>query len=317
MASSSPIALVTGGAGFIGSHIAHALAKRGVQVRVIDDLSSSEGSDLDDLDGALVRGDIRNSTPLPELVQGSNWIFHQAALVSVPGSIEEPERCYAINVEGTLNVLRAAHQAGVERVVLASSAAVYGESGEPIAEDHEKKPLSPYAASKLAMEEAALMYHRVYGLPVVCLRYFNVYGPRQRPDSPYAAVIPAFIRAMLEGRPPVIYGDGEQRRDFVYVDDVVRANLLAVEREQAVGGIFNIGGGGSISINELAGILQSILPDGPESLYGPPREGDIHFSEADLRKAEQSLGYRPEVGIQEGLRKTVKWFLNHQLEATR
>jgi len=313
---SGKIAFVTGGAGFIGSHIAYALAKRGVLVRVLDDLSSSQGSDLGDLDGALVRGDIRNSTPLAELVQGSNWIFHQAALVSVPGSIEEPERCYAINVAGTLNVLRAAHQAGVQRVVLASSAAVYGESREPITEDAQKKPLSPYAASKLAMEEAARMYHRVYGLPVVCLRYFNVYGPRQRPDSAYAAVIPAFIQAMLSGHPPVIYGDGNQRRDFLHVEDVVRANLLAAESSSAVGQVINISGGSAVTINELAEILHGILPDAPPPVYAPPREGDIYFSEAVLDRADRTLGYRPAVGLEEGLRSTVEWFLQERLKAT-
>ena len=218
-------ALVSGGAGFIGSHLVRGLLEQGARVRVLDDLSSGAAANLAGQEVELMVADIRDPEAVGRAANGVEWVFHQAAMVSVPGSFENPRGCYAVNLLGSLNVLKAAQEVRAARVVLASSAAVYGESREPIAEDTQKQPLSPYAASKLAMEEAAFMYHRVYGLPVVCLRHFNVYGPRQRPDSAYAAVIPAFIQAMLSGHPPVIYGDGNQRRDFVYVDDVVRANL--------------------------------------------------------------------------------------------
>jgi UDP-glucose 4-epimerase len=229
-------------------------------------------------------------------------------MVSVPASLDDPLSCYEVNLQGTLQVLWAAYQAGVQRVVVASSAAVYGEATEPVDEESPKRPLSPYAASKLAMEGAARLFTRVYGLATVCLRYFNAYGPRQRPDSPYAAVIPSFIEAMLEGRPATIHGEGDQSRDFVYIGDVVRANLLAAERPEAVGGVFNIGSGVSVTIRELAGILQSFFPQAPAPLHGPSREGDIRFSRAVLDRAAQALGYRPEVGMQEGLRSTVEWF---------
>lgn len=310
-------AMVTGGAGFIGSHLVRGLLEQGHRVRVLDDLSTGSEANLEGLEAEVVGGDIRDQEVVRHGVKDVRWVIHQAALVSVPGSLEDPVSCYEINLQGTLNLLWAAREARVELVVLASSAAVYGETNSPVAEDALKRPLSPYAASKLAMEEAALMYHRVYGLPVVCLRYFNVYGPRQRPDSPYAAVIPAFIRAMLAGQSPVIYGDGNQRRDFVHVDDVVRANLLAAESEAAVGQVLNISGGGAVTINELAEILHGILPEAPAPVHAPAREGDIYFSEAVLDRAEGALGYRPAVGLEEGLRSTVEWFLQNQLEASR
>ncbi|GMR10845.1 MAG: SDR family oxidoreductase [Anaerolineae bacterium] len=306
--------LITGGAGFIGSAIGRTLAKRGHQVRILDDLSNSSEAAIADINAELTIGDIRNSDLVIELAEGVDWIFHQAALVSVPGSIEDPIGCYEINVAGTLSVLEAARHVGVKRVVLASSAAVYGESGVPVSEDAPKQPLSPYAASKWAMEQAALMYKEVYGLPTVCLRYFNVYGPRQRPDSMYAAVIPAFVNAMILGEPTTIYGDGEQRRDFVHVDDVVRANLLAAEGDETIGKVLNISGGGAVTINELAGILQEIIADAPAPVHGPSREGDIYFSEAIIYRAWEALEYRPEVALVEGLRSTVEWFRQERLQ---
>ncbi|HLF81781.1 MAG TPA: NAD-dependent epimerase/dehydratase family protein, partial [Anaerolineales bacterium] len=241
-------------------------------------------------------------------MQGVRWVFHQAAMVSVPASMDDPLGCYEVNLQGTLRVLWAAHQAGVQRVVVASSAAVYGEASVPVEEESPKRPLSPYASSKLAMEQAAQLFTRAYGLPTVCLRYFNAYGPRQRPDSPYAAVIPAFIGAMLDGRPAIIHGEGDQSRDFVYIGDVVRANLLAAERPEATGGVFNIGSGVSVTILELAGFLQGLFPQAPAPIHGPSREGDIRFSKAVMDRAAQALGYRPEVGMLEGLRSTVEWF---------
>ena len=306
--------MVTGGAGFIGSHIARVLLDRGHSIRIIDDLSNSSDSSIADLDAELIIGDIRDSGLLAELAEDVDWIFHQAALVSVPGSIEDPVACYRNNVEGTLNVLEAAKEAGVKRVVLASSAAVYGESDVSVAEEAPKQPLSPYAASKWAMEQAALKYNKVHGLETVCLRYFNVYGPRQKPDSTYAAVIPAFIAALSDGKPTTIYGDGEQKRDFVHVDDVVQANLLAAESDEAIGKVLNVSGGGAVTINELAGILHDLIPNAPATAHEAPRSGDIYFSEAVIEQAWEALGYRPEVALVEGLRSTVEWFRQARLQ---
>jgi UDP-glucose 4-epimerase len=312
---SDRLALVTGGAGFIGSHLAEALLGREYRVRILDDFSSGAREALPAGGVEIVEGDLRDRGLVAASLKGVQLIYHQAAFVSVPDSFEDPQGCYETNVLGTLNLLSAAHEAGVERVVLASSAAVYGEADGPVTEDAPTSPQSPYAASKLAMEEAALLYYREHALPVVCLRYFNVYGPRQRPDSPYAAVIPAFIRAGLEGRPPVIYGDGEQRRDFVYVGDAVRANLLAAESEGAVGGVFNIGGGGSVSVNELARNLQTVLPKGQDPVYESPRQGDIRFSKADLSSAKRGLDYQPEIDLLAGLRLTVEWYAQQEVKA--
>ena len=306
--------LLTGGAGFIGSAIGRRLSNMDQQVRILDDLSNSSEPARSDFGAELIVGDIRDSGLVKALAEGVDWIFHHAALVSVPGSIEDPSGCYDINVAGTFSVLEAARHAGVKRVVLASSAAVYGESADPVEEEARKQPLSPYASSKWAMEQAALMYHRLYGLPVVCLRYFNVYGPRQRPDSMYAAVIPAFIGAMADGKPPTIFGDGEQKRDFIYIDDVVRANLLAAESDEAIGKVLNISGGGAVTINELAGILHEIIPEAPAPVHEPSREGDIYFSEAVIKQAWRALGYRPEVALAEGLRSTVEWFRQLRLQ---
>ena len=309
-----PRSVVTGGAGFIGSHLARSLVSRGDRVCVLDDFSAGERSTFDRDAVEFIQADIRQRDAVARALDQADLVFHQAARVSVPSSIEDPSDCYQVNLNGTLNVLWAAEQAKVDRVVLASSAAVYGDARGPVAEDVPQRPISPYAASKLAMETAALMYHNLYGLPVVCLRYFNVYGPGQRPNSTYAAVIPAFIQAMLAGEAPVIYGGGNQRRDFVHVDDVVRANELAAGCDDAVGQVLNISGGGAVTVNELADILHGIIPDAPAPIYSPPREGDIYFSEAVLDRAESALGYRPEVGLEEGLRSTVEWFRQSQAE---
>jgi len=306
--SSGGQALVTGGAGFVGSHVVAGLIAQGTRVRVLDNLSTGQEQNLADSPVEFVAGDIRDPEVLAAAMQGVRWVFHQAAMVSVPASMDDPLGCYEVNLQGTLRVLWAAYQAGVQRVVVASSAAVYGEASVPVEEESPKRPLSPYASSKLAMEQAAQLFTRAYGLPTVCLRYFNAYGPRQRPDSPYAAVIPAFIGAMLEGRPATIHGEGDQSRDFVYIGDVVRANLLAAERPEATGGVFNIGSGVSVTILELAGFLQGLFPQAPAPIHGPSREGDIRFSKAVMDRAAQALGYRPEVGMLEGLRSTVEWF---------
>lgn len=306
--SSGGQALVTGGAGFVGSHLAAGLLAQGSRVRVLDDLSTGQEHNLAGSTVEFVQGDVRDPDALAEAMQGVRWVFHQAAMVSVPASLDDPLGCYEVNLHGTLQVLWAAYQADVQRVILASSAAVYGEASAPVEEESPKRPHSPYAASKLAMEQAAQLFTQAYGLPTVCLRYFNVYGPRQRPDSPYAAVIPAFIEAMLQGRPATIHGEGNQSRDFVYIGDVVRANLLAAERAEAVGGVYNIGSGASVTIRELAGFLHQLFPQAPAPVHGPSREGDIHFSRAVLNRASEALGYRPEVDMQAGLRSTVEWF---------
>jgi UDP-glucose 4-epimerase len=300
--------LVTGGAGFIGSHLVRALLERGDQVRVLDNLSTGRRENLTDLDITLIEGDIRDLNTVRQAVSGINQIYHLAALISVQASLEDPLDCYAVNLNGSLNVLWAAHQVGASRVVLASSAAVYGDIDKRVDESVKTYPLSPYASSKLAMEQAAQLFATTSSLPTVSLRCFNVYGPHQSPDSPYAAVIPIFIHEMLEGRPPIIHGDGAQTRDFVFVEDVVQALLLAAETGEAVGDAFNIGGGAAITILDLAHTLQQLIPDSLDPIYAPIRLGDIRFSEADITRAKSALGFRPTIDLKEGLQFTVEWF---------
>ena len=304
------VALVTGGAGFIGSHIVRGLLARGDSARVFDNFSTGKMENLADLNSALeiCEGDLRDHRALAEAVKGVDYLFHQAAFVSVPQSMEEPEVCFEINVKGTLNVLEAAREAGIRQVVLASSAAVYGESQDlPLKEGTDLGVLSPYAASKQINEVFAGLYTRSFGLPVVALRYFNVYGPRQSPDSDYAAAIPIFIRRLLEGHPPVIFGDGKQRRDFVFVSDVVRANLLAAECPQAAGHIFNICTGTEVSILDLVETLSQIIPGASQPEFGPPRPGDIYRSLGDPGRAAQVMNFRAEVNLAEGLAQTLQW----------
>ena len=300
--------LVTGGAGFIGSHLVRALLIKGDKVRVLDNLSTGKRENISDLAVDLMVGDIRDLSVVRQAVEEVNLVYHLAAFISVPASMEEPLVCFDINLTSSINLLWAACQAGVKRVVLASSAAVYGEIESVVTEETPLQPLSPYAVSKLAMEQVARLFTTSYELPTVSLRYFNVYGPRQSPDSPYAAVIPLFIRGLLNGKSPMIHGDGKQTRDFVFVEDVVQANLLAADCEEVSGGVFNIGGGKSVSILEMAQHLQQLIEDGPPPVFGPPRAGDIRFSEADLSLAEKSLGYRPIIDLKEGLKITVQWF---------
>ena len=304
------VALVTGGAGFIGSHIVRGLLGRGDSARVFDNFSTGKMENLAGLNSALeiCEGDLRDQRALAEAVKGVDYLFHQAAFVSVPQSMEEPEVCFEINVKGTLNVLEAAREAGIRQVVLASSAAVYGESQDlPLKEGADLGVLSPYAASKQINEVYAGLYTRSFGLPVVALRYFNVYGPRQSPDSDYAAAIPIFIRRLLEGHPPVIFGDGSQRRDFVFVSDVVRANLLAAECAQAAGRTFNICTGTEVSILDLVETLSQIIPGASQPEFGPPRPGDIYRSLGDPGRAARVMNVRAEVNLAEGLAQTLQW----------
>ncbi len=304
------VCLVTGGAGFIGSNLVRALLRAGDRVRVLDNFSTGDPRNLADVDGNIevLEGDIRDPHKVSEAVRGVDFVYHQAAMVSVPLSIEDPQSCFDINVQGTLNVLSACQQAGVHQVVLASSAAVYGETDVlPVHEDLPINPLSPYAASKLVNEIYAKMYTRVYALPVVSLRYFNVYGPRQSPDSPYAAVIPIFIHQFLGKKRPTVYGDGHQVRDFIFVDDVVRANLAAAEKPAAGGSVFNICTGQQVSLLDLLNTLEEVLEWRPEPKFASPRPGDIYQSYGDSKRAAETLEFVNRTSLQDGLKQTAEW----------
>jgi nucleoside-diphosphate-sugar epimerase len=299
--------LVTGGAGFIGSHIAEALAGRGDEVRVLDDLSTGRIQNLAGFRERIdfLEGDIRDLETCRRAVEGVGTVFHEAALASVVRSVADPILNDAINVRGALNVLVAAKDAGVRSVVLASSSAVYGD--DPAAakvEGREGKPLSPYGVSKLIDEKYAQVFHALHGLRAVALRYFNVFGPRQDPTSEYSAVIPLFIAQMLRGERPTIYGDGEQSRDFIYVGDVVRANLMAAERPAAAGEAFNVACGLGTTVNGLLAAVNEVLGTRLEARYAPPRPGDILHSRADIAKARRLMDYAPAISFREGLART-------------
>ncbi|PYT07629.1 MAG: LPS biosynthesis protein WbpP [Acidobacteria bacterium] len=303
--------LVTGGAGFIGSHIAERLAREGNRVRVLDDFSSGKEANLESFrDGVeIVRGDIRDARLVNDASKGVDIVFHEAALGSVPRSVAEPLLTHEVNITGTLNVLLAARDAGVKRVVYASSSSVYGET--PILPKHEEMtplPLSPYALSKLVGEHYAKVFKQVYGFEVVALRYFNIFGPRQDLESQYAAVIPRFITALLTGKSPAVYGDGLQSRDFTYVDNVVEANLLASEADGAAGKAFNIACGGRYTLIELLAKLREMIGNDIEATHEPTRAGDVRDSQASIEAAQRVFGYRVSVGFEEGLRRTVGWY---------
>jgi len=299
--------VVTGGAGFIGSHLALKLAERGNHVTIVDDLSTGRVENIAALlktSGAeLVRGSVTDLSLLQSVFSGASYVFHLAAIPSVPRSIEDPLGTHQVNVTGTLNVLMAARDSNVQKVVYASSSSVYGDTPTlPKREDMMPSPQSPYAVAKLAGEYYCSVFHQVFGLPTVCLRYFNVYGPRQDPLSPYAAVIPKFITSVLQGRPPIIFGDGSQTRDFTYVEDATEANILAVESDAT--GIFNIGSGDRVSINELARLVLEILGKDLEPQHLEPRAGDIRHSLADIALAK-TFGYTPKHSLSEGVRRTI------------
>ena len=301
-------ALVTGGAGFIGSHLAHRLVADGHDVRVLDNFSTGSRSNLAELEDAvdLVEGDIQSYERAHNAVQGCEVVFHQAALPSVPRSIQDPLTSTAVNVIGTLNLLLAARDSGVRRVVYASSSSIYGaDQTLPKREERAPMPISPYAVAKLASEGYCRSFSAVYGLETVALRYFNVFGPRQDPLSQYAAVIPQFITALLAGAAPVVYGDGEQSRDFTYIDNVVEANLLAAKADGISGQTFNVACGERISINSLLDALREITCTDVQAEYLECRPGDVKHSLADITQAEERLGYRPSIGFSDGLRRTV------------
>ncbi len=300
--------VVTGGAGFIGSHLVRALVERGDQVVVVDNLSTGREANLAGLLDRcrLVRGDVRKEDLLDQVFRGANVVFHQAAMVSVQKSVEDPLECDDVNVRGTLKVLECARRCGVGRVVFASTCAIYGDAEIlPKREDLPPCPLSPYAVSKLVNEHYGLLYRRLYGLSVQPLRYFNVFGPGQDPSSDYAAVIPKFITRMLAGDRPIIFGDGEQTRDFIYVGNVVQANLLAADRDSP-GQPLNIGTGASYSLNQLVAMLNEILGTSLDPVYREPRQGDVRHSRADVTLAREALGFVPAVGFREGLERTVQ-----------
>lgn len=310
--------VVTGGAGFIGSHLASALIGRGDRVRVVDDLSGGRLENLDPrhfgppgsgLPGEIFRGDVCDAGLLARAFRGASGVFHEAAQVSVPASIQDPVTSYRINVMGTLAVLEAARSEGVRKVLFAASSAAYGDDPTlPKVETMAPRPLSPYASGKLAGEALLSVWARSYGLEAVSLRYFNVYGPGQSDDSPYSGVIALFARAVLAGRAPTILGDGEQSRDFVFVDDVVEANLRAMDRRLEPGIVLNVGTGRSVTINRLYATISTLAGFSEPALRAPARAGDVPHSLASIDRARQHLGFEPAVSLESGLQRTLAWY---------
>ena len=300
--------LVTGGAGFIGSHIAEALLNQGEIVRVFDNLATGRQVNLQALQGHIqfIQGDLRDFDGVKAAMEGVEVVFHQGALASVPRSIADPVGSLETNINGTQNVLLAARNAGVRRVVYASSSSVYGDTPTlPKSEDMPTNPMSPYAIQKLTGELLCRVFTPIYGVETVALRYFNVFGPRQDPNSQYAAVIPRFLTALLEKRRPIVFGDGEQTRDFTYIANVVQANLLAATAPHAAGFAMNIGCGEQVSLNTILHIAGELLDVAVEAEYREPRLGDVRHSLADIHLAERLLGYRPTVKFREGLAHTL------------
>ena len=309
--------LVTGGAGFIGSNIVHELVRRGARVRVLDNFATGRRSNLGGIEGRidLIEGDLRRLPDVEKALEGVDVVLHQGALGSVPRSIADPVTSHEANVTGTLHVLQAARAAGVRRVVYASSSSVYGDTPAlPKVEDMVPSPLSPYAVTKLAGEHYCRVFSGVYGMETVCLRYFNVFGPRQDPASQYAAVIPKFIRAMLRGERPMIFGDGSQSRDFSYVDNVIAANLLAAEAPGPTlrGPVCNVACGERATLLDLVAALNAVLGTRLEPVFQPRRPGDVLHSHAAIERAQELLGYRPVVRFAEGIRRTVEWMRAHE-----
>jgi nucleoside-diphosphate-sugar epimerase len=302
--------LVTGGAGFIGSHLVHTLLDQGADVRVLDNFSTGKRENLSGLDSRLevLEGDVRDRNVVEKAVRDVDVVFHQAAFISVPESMEKPQTCFDVNVTATVGLFDAARESGVQRVVVASSAAVYGESEAlPLEETTRTQSLSPYAASKRTNEIYAQMYTQALGLEVVALRYFNVYGPRQRPDSMYAAAVPIFVRCLLDGKPVTIFGNGGQTRDLINVRDVVRANLIASEHPNAPGQVFNVCTGQETRLLDLIEVLFDLLPKTKEPVFVDPRPGDIYRSVGSAEFIARTLGFRAEVTLAEGLKETVAW----------
>lgn len=303
--------LVTGGAGFIGSHIVEKLVTMGEKVRVLDNFSFGNSANFKGMEAKieLISGDLLDTAAVTRAMEGIDVVFHQAALRSVPFSVNNPTLVNRVNVEGTLNVFTAARDAGVKRVVYASSSSVYGKGAMlPKSERDTPSPISPYAVSKLAGEYYAKVFTELYDLETVGLRYFNVYGPRQDPDSQYAAVIPRFIHWALRGEPLEVHGDGLQSRDFTYIDNVVQANLQAAHSELGAGGVFNVGEGKSHTLLDLVDLLEEIIGTKLQLLHTAGRAGDVRFTRAEISESQRCLGYRPRVSFEEGMARTIEYF---------
>ncbi len=306
-----PTCLVTGGAGFIGSHIVRALVQRGDRVRVLDNLSTGHRSNLSEVLNQIefIEADLVDYSAVASAVREVDYVFHQGALASVPRSVERPLDTHAACVTGTLNLLDASRRAGVKRLVYAASSSAYGDQRYSSKRETDlPAPISPYGAAKLAAEYYCQAFTATYGFETVCIRYFNVFGPRQDPDSPYSAVIPLFVTAMLAGNRPTIHGDGTQSRDFTFVANVVHGNLLAAEAPRAAGRVFNVAMGRSTTLLDLIGTLNELLGTEIEPIHGPPREGDIHDSLADISEARRLLGYEPQVDFLEGLQRSIDYY---------
>ena len=310
--------LVTGGAGFIGSNIVDELLRRDKRVRVLDNFSTGRPENLRDaMDRIeLVEGDLRDADAVDRAVHGADFVLHQAALASVPRSIADPVSNNQVNVQGTLNVLVAAQRHRVKRVVYASSSSVYGDSEElPKVETMTPNPKSPYAVAKLAAEQYCRVFADLHGMTTISLRYFNVFGPRQDPSSQYSAVIPIFVRCLLQGQAPTVYGDGEQSRDLTFISNVVRANLLACEANVSGGRVYNIACGGRYTINHVFEALEKRIGAGVKPRYEATRAGDVKHSMADITRIQRELGYQPTVGFEDGIDATVRWYQDAGLKA--
>lgn len=309
--------LVTGGGGFIGSNLTETLLKRGYQVRVLDNFSTGKRENLifDNTYSTLeiMEGDIRDLSVCQRAIRGMEYVFHQAALPSVPDSVEDPITYHAVNAGGTLNVLFAAKEARVQKFIFASSCAIYGDDPNlPKREDMPPHPASPYAFQKYIGEQYGRLFFQLYGLETISLRYFNVFGPKQDPTSVYSAVIPKFIEALLQEHSPVIFGDGEQSRDFIYVDDIIQANLLAMSAQHLHGEVVNVACGKRTSLNQLLNILKDILGSKISPIYQEPRKGDIRHSVADINQGKQFLNYIPKIEMEVGLKRTAEFFLKQR-----
>lgn len=310
--------VVTGGAGFIGSHTVEELVRRGETVVVLDDLSAGKEENLAEFRSKIsfIKGSITDLEAVRKAVQSADYVLHLAARTSVPRSVKDPLETNKVNVEGTLNVLVAARDAKVKRVVFAASSSAYGETPTlPKVETMQPVPISPYGVAKYAGELYAQTFGHVYGLENVCLRYFNIFGPRQDPGSPYSGVLAKFCTSFLEGAPPVVFGDGEQSRDFTYVENAVAANLLACTAPNASGRVFNIGTGSRITLNQTLALLAKLSGVSLETKYEPPRDGDIRDSQADISQARELLQYEPAVGFEDGLSRTLDWYKEAQAKA--
>lgn len=307
----TPRYLITGGAGFIGSHIAQALLDRGETIRILDNLSTGYRHNVEQLTGDVefLEGDVLDGDVVSRAMAGVEVVFHQAALASVPRSVADPLETNAACVTGTLTVLEHARKKGVRRVVYAASSSAYGDQDHPCKTETDlPAPISPYAVAKLAAEYYCQSYYTTYGFETVCLRYFNVFGPRQDPESPYSAVIPLFICAMLSGEQPVIFGDGHQARDFTFVSDVVQGNLLAAEAVGAAGQVINVANNRQTSLLELIATLNDILEMDVQPDHQPERVGDVRHSLADIQRAQTLLGYQSRVGLREGLQQSIDYY---------